>query len=141
MTWSCLASTLEGLQRQINALASFCDLRQLTINLGKTKVLIFNASKSSFIDLHFYYRGQRLRSPQPILTWEYSLWGPVSVCDRSFIPDLVKGMVLCPHRETMLLRLVLGHLGQTLPDGGDYQAHSSLWLRDLGAEFVTDRLG
>jgi hypothetical protein len=44
-----LASTPEGLQRQINPLASFCDLRQLVLNLGKTKLLIFNALKSSLI--------------------------------------------------------------------------------------------
>jgi hypothetical protein len=55
-----LASTPEGLQRQIDALANFCDLRQLTVNLGKTKVLIFNASKSSLTDLHFYYRGAEI---------------------------------------------------------------------------------
>jgi hypothetical protein len=55
-----LASTPEGLQRQIDALASFCDLRQLMVNLGKTKVLIFNASKSSLTDLHFYYRGAEI---------------------------------------------------------------------------------
>jgi len=52
-----LASTPEGLQRQIDTLANFCDLQQLMVNLGKTKVMIFNASKSSLTDLHFYYRG------------------------------------------------------------------------------------
>jgi len=55
-----LAFTPEGLQRQIYALASFCDLRQLTVNLGKTKVLIFNASKSSLTDLHLNYQGAEL---------------------------------------------------------------------------------
>jgi hypothetical protein len=55
-----LASTLEGLQRQIDALASFCDLRQLTVNLGKTKVMIFNASKHPLTDLHFYFRGEEI---------------------------------------------------------------------------------
>jgi hypothetical protein len=38
-----LASSTTGLQRQLDALALFCDLRQLTVNLGKTKVMIFNA--------------------------------------------------------------------------------------------------
>jgi hypothetical protein len=42
-----LASSLRGLQRQLDALALFCDLRQLTINLGKTKVMIFNGLKKS----------------------------------------------------------------------------------------------
>jgi len=51
-----MASTPEGLQRQIDALTSFCDLWKLMVNLGKTKVLIFNASKSSLTDLHFHYK-------------------------------------------------------------------------------------
>jgi hypothetical protein len=68
-----LASTLEVLQHQIDTLAGFCDLQQLTFNLGKTKVLIFNASKISPTNLHFYYQGQRLISPQLTLTWEYNL--------------------------------------------------------------------
>jgi hypothetical protein len=55
-----LASTPEGLQRQIDALAIFCDLQQLTVNLGKTKVLIFNASKSYLTYLHFYYPGAEI---------------------------------------------------------------------------------
>jgi hypothetical protein len=54
-----LASSLEGLQRQLDALALFCDLRQLTINLGKTKVIIFNGSKKS-VDLHFFFRGEEI---------------------------------------------------------------------------------
>jgi hypothetical protein len=33
-----------------------CDLRKLTFNLGKTKALIFNASKSSLTYLHFHYK-------------------------------------------------------------------------------------
>ncbi len=36
----------EGLQRQLNALASFCEQRQLTVNLSKSKVVIFEARKS-----------------------------------------------------------------------------------------------
>jgi hypothetical protein len=54
-----LASSLEGLQRQLDALALFCDLRQLTINLGKTKVMIFNGLKKS-VDLHFFFRGEEI---------------------------------------------------------------------------------
>lgn len=40
-----LSSTLEGLHKQLDALSNFCDLRQLMINFGKTKVMIFNDSK------------------------------------------------------------------------------------------------
>jgi hypothetical protein len=54
-----LASSPEGLQRQLDALALFCDLRQLTVNLGKTKVMIFNGLKKS-LDLHFFFRGEEI---------------------------------------------------------------------------------
>jgi hypothetical protein len=54
-----LASSLEGLQRQLNALAIFCNLRQLTINLGKTKVMIFNELKKT-MDLHFFFRWEEI---------------------------------------------------------------------------------
>jgi hypothetical protein len=36
---------------------------------------------------------------------------------------------------------ILRHLVQTLPHGGNYQTHSSIWLRDLGVELVIDGLG
>jgi len=54
-----LASSLEGLQRQLDALALFYSLRQLTINLGKTKVMIFNRlNKITY--LHFFFRGEEI---------------------------------------------------------------------------------
>jgi hypothetical protein len=55
-----LASSPQGLQRQLDALALFYDLWQLTINLGKTKVMIFNGSKKS-MDLHFFFQGEEIK--------------------------------------------------------------------------------
>lgn len=55
-----LASTPKGLQRQIDALANFCDLRRLTVNLSKTKVMIFNALKKDLADVHFYFIGEEI---------------------------------------------------------------------------------
>jgi hypothetical protein len=54
-----LASFLEGLERHLEALALFCDLRQLMVNLGKTKVIIFNGSKKS-VDLRFFFKGKEI---------------------------------------------------------------------------------
>ena len=34
-----------GLQKQLDALASFCEQRQLTVNLSKTKVVTFESNK------------------------------------------------------------------------------------------------
>jgi len=44
----------------LDALALFCDLYQLTINLGKTKVTIFNGSKKILFDYHFFFRGEEI---------------------------------------------------------------------------------
>ena len=55
-----LASSPEGLQRQFDALALFYELRQLMVNLGKTKVMIFNETKKTLLDLHFLFRGEEI---------------------------------------------------------------------------------
>lgn len=52
-----LSSSPEGLQRQLDALALFCDLRKLTVNLSKTKVIVFNGTKKSQ-DLQFLFKGE-----------------------------------------------------------------------------------
>jgi hypothetical protein len=76
-----LASSPAGLQRQLDALALFCDLRQLTVNLGKTKVMIFNGSKKS-VDLHFFFRGEEIEITNAYTYLGVRFSGPVSVCDR-----------------------------------------------------------
>ena len=35
-----MSTSAAGLQKQLDALASFCDQRQLTVNLSKTKVVV-----------------------------------------------------------------------------------------------------
>jgi hypothetical protein len=55
-----LGSTYEGLQRQLNAVALFRDLRELTVNLGKTKVMILNCLKKTLSGFHFYFRGEEV---------------------------------------------------------------------------------
>ena len=54
-----LASSLEGLQRQLDALALFCNLRKLTVNLGKTKVMIFNGVKKTS-NFRFLFKGEEV---------------------------------------------------------------------------------
>ena len=36
-----MSESAAGLQKQLDALASFCEERQLTVNLSKTKVVVF----------------------------------------------------------------------------------------------------
>ena len=40
-----MSTSKEGLQRQLDALATFCEQRQLTVNLDKTKIVIFETQK------------------------------------------------------------------------------------------------
>lgn len=46
-----ISESAAGLQKQSNVLASFCEQRQLTANLSKTKVVAFAARHSSIPDL------------------------------------------------------------------------------------------
>ena len=39
-----------GLQKQLNALASFCEQRQLIVNVSKTKVVVFQPQRSDVSD-------------------------------------------------------------------------------------------
>ena len=45
-----MSATAAAIQTQLNALASFCDQRQLTVNLGKTKVMVFEPHCSDIAD-------------------------------------------------------------------------------------------
>jgi len=54
-----LSSSPEGLQRQLDALALFCDLRKLTVNLSKTKIMIFNGGKKTQ-DFRFLFKGEEV---------------------------------------------------------------------------------
>ena len=44
-----MSTSPEGLQRQLDALASFCDQRQLAVNLSKTKVVILRPGSLNVI--------------------------------------------------------------------------------------------
>lgn len=45
-----MSESAAGLQKQLDALASFCEERQLTINLSKTKVVVFEYRQSDVPD-------------------------------------------------------------------------------------------
>ena len=44
-----MSESASGLQKQLDALASFCEQRQLTVNLSKTKV-VFEKQRSAMCD-------------------------------------------------------------------------------------------
>ncbi len=45
-----MSESAAGLQKQLDALASFCEERQLTVNLSKTKVVVFEHRRSDVSD-------------------------------------------------------------------------------------------
>ena len=45
-----MSESAAGLQKQLDALASFCEARQLTVNLSKTKVVVFEHRQSDVPD-------------------------------------------------------------------------------------------
>ena len=81
-----MSTTAAGLPMQLNALASFCDQRQLTVNLSKTEVVVFEPHRSDVADFVLHStvmeRGKelqvpRLRSPrhQENVCWNKRLGG------------------------------------------------------------------
>lgn len=48
--------TPKGLRRQLDALFSFCDLKQVSINHHNIKTMIFNTSRATFFGYHVCYR-------------------------------------------------------------------------------------
>ena len=45
-----MSESAAGLQKQLDALGSFCEVRQLTVNLSKTKVVVFEHRRSDVPD-------------------------------------------------------------------------------------------
>ncbi|MCO5589452.1 hypothetical protein L7F22_043419 [Adiantum nelumboides] len=55
-----ISDSPEGLQRQLDALQRFCADRDLTVNLGKTKVMVFNTTQAwvTRAEHQFTFRGE-----------------------------------------------------------------------------------
>lgn len=69
-----ISSSIEGLQAHLDALHRFCQDRGLTVNLGKTKVMVFNTSDRMYAtgDFRVIYDGQPVE-----LVKEYTYLGVV----------------------------------------------------------------
>ena len=69
MTWPLLATTAAGLQRQLRLLEAYCAEQGLTVNLGKTKVMLLSGEEQELLEAkalarvqraHLTYAGQRV---------------------------------------------------------------------------------
>jgi len=115
----------------LDALTLFYDLRQLAVNLGKTKVTIFNGLKKTS-DLHFFLIGEEIEIANTYTYLGVQFLGLHFSLRLSLQPLINKG-----YRSLALLERVLpspfsGYLIQDVPHGIPYLTHYSLWLRGLG---------
>ena len=53
-----ISSSAAGLQRHLDILHSFCVTWGLTVNLQKTKIMVFNTNRQTLQTLHFLYDSQ-----------------------------------------------------------------------------------
>jgi hypothetical protein len=85
-----------------SSLALFYDLRQLTLNLGKTKVMIFKGLKKTS-DLHFFFRGEEIEITNTYTYLGVQFSGPrFSLLTDPPTSDQQGLRILIPSRETML---------------------------------------
>ena len=85
-----LASSPDSLERLLDGLASFCDQRQLVVNLSKTRVMVFNCLKTSH--LHFFFQGQEVEITSSYMYLSVKFSGPCFTL-RSIVQSKVsKGM-------------------------------------------------
>ena len=61
-----MSESATGLQKQLYALASFCEERQLTVNLSKTKVVVFEHRQSDVPDFKAQICAARTKKSQRI---------------------------------------------------------------------------
>lgn len=85
-----LASSAESLQRLLDGLASFCDHRQLSVNLSKTWVMVFNYLKTSH--LHFYFQGHEIEISTSYVYLGVKFSGPHFSLRPAIQPRVCKGM-------------------------------------------------
>ena len=85
-----LASSPDRLQRLLDGLALFCDQRQLVVNLGKTRVMVFNCLKTSH--LHFIFQGQEIEITSSYLYLGVLFSGPRFSMRPAIQPRVNKGM-------------------------------------------------
>ena len=69
-----MSESASGLQEQLDALASFCEQRQLTVNLSKTKAVLFETRQSDVCD--FVLSGAVVERVESYKYWGFSCMPP-----------------------------------------------------------------
>ncbi|MCO5553894.1 hypothetical protein L7F22_007420 [Adiantum nelumboides] len=73
-----ISDSPEGLQRQLDALQRFCADSDLTVNLGKTKVMVFNTTQAwvTRAEHQFTFRGERVEQVRSYVYLGVTFTGP-----------------------------------------------------------------
>jgi hypothetical protein len=111
-----LALTPTGLQRQLDALSLFCDLRQLIVNLGKTKIMIFNGWKMT-ANLHFFFQGEEIEITSTYTCLGVRFSGPRFSLRLALHPWIAKGYGSLALLKRLISAPFLGHLIQDVSHG------------------------
>ena len=64
------AETSEGLQYGLDNLADYCKKWKLTVDIDKTKIMIFRKGGNLVRDLSFNYEGKLLKLLESVFIWE-----------------------------------------------------------------------
>ena len=98
-----LSSSPEGLQRQLDALALFCELQKLTMNLSKTKVMVFNGVKKTS-DFRFLFKGEEVEITNTYTYLGVQFSGPRFSLQQALQPRINKGYRSLALRERQCFR-------------------------------------
>ena len=82
-----LSKSATGLQTCLDNLHNYCSQWDLTVNLTKTKVIVFNKTGKLLQNFHFYYNQQEIE-----ITRRYCYLGIVFNCAGTFV-DAIERLV------------------------------------------------
>ena len=56
------SNTSDGLQRGLNVLSDYCNKWKLTVNVDKTKIMVFRKGRNLPRNLHFMFEGKKIET-------------------------------------------------------------------------------
>ncbi|MCO5606114.1 hypothetical protein L7F22_060301 [Adiantum nelumboides] len=135
----------EGLQRQLDALQRFCADRDLTLNLGKTKVMVFNTTQAwvTRAEHQFTFRGEMVEQVRSYVYLGVTFTGPRFSLKQAADARLDRGFAAlgrlerqCAHvqfQEPRTMRVIAGELGAKITDEGHGQEAQGVSVRQFSS--------
>ena len=91
----------ESMQSYLDCLSDYCDRAELTVNLDKTKIMIFNNNGKVLYNHNFYYRRRKLE-----IVKSYKYLGFIVSHDISWTNHVRSVVVLCSKLCIFIRRVV-----------------------------------